>query len=437
MNIIKRSILIFLILICSNGLYAQNIKVLTLNEAISLALSNNTDLITARYEKAKAQKKVSQIYNENLIPNLSFSSQYMRSFKKQVFEIFGQKYEIGTDNSILNTINVQQAIPFLGAPVFSGIRIAEYVAELQNEIISSLESKTKKDVKKAFYDVLLLKEIINVNELSLKNAVDNLNVVEARYRNGVTTEFDYLRAKVKVDNIEPALVQLNNNLSVAKLALKTTIGLKDQSDIDVTGKLEVDSSELYKDIESIISKITEKNVAIRQLNLNKSINKELVSVNNANFLPKLYVFGQYQLNATENDGRDFTKYRYYSVVNAGVGLSWDLNILRNSNVVEQSEIDVKKVDEQIIDVKSKLRLQAKSILLRMEDAQKRIKAQSETVKLAERGSEIAQISYKNGVLNQIDVLDAELSLNQSRLAYLQAIYDYIIARSELEEILEI
>ena len=72
----------------------------------------------------------------------------------------------------------------------------------------------------------------------------------------------------------------------------------------------------------------------------------------------------------------------------------------------------------------------------MEDAKNRIMSQQENVKLAERSLELANLSFRNGVLNQIDVLDTELLLSQSRLAYLQAIYDYLIAKSELEGLLE-
>ena len=437
MKRIRELLIIILIIFSSCLAYGQNVRILTIKDALSLAYENNSDLITAKYEKAKALKIVSQTYNENLIPNLTFTSQYVRSFLKQKFEIFGQRYEIGTDNAIYNTFNLQQTLPFLGAPVFSGIRIAENVAKLQDENIASIQAKTKKDVSKSFYNVLLLLEVINVNEMTLKNAVDNLNVVEARYKNGVTTEFDYLRAKVKVENIQPVLDQLKNDISLSKLALKTTIGLKDQTEIDVTGKLEADTTELYGDDEAIINKIIENNVAIRQLSLNRDISKEIVNINSANYLPKFYLFGQYQLNAAENDSRGATDYRYYSVTNAGIGMSWDLNIFRNSITVEKSKIDIMKVDEQIIDTKNKLRLQATNILTRMENAKKRLRAQIETVKLAERAFEISEISYRNGVLNQIDVLDAGLSLNQSRLAYVNAVYDYLIAKFELEEILEI
>lgn len=437
MKILKIIPIIFFILLINTHSYGQNIRILSLTEAISLALSNNSDLITAKYERVKAQKKVSETYNENLFPAVNLNTRYNRAFKKQVFDIFGQKFEIGNDNQITNSLDVTQTIPFLGAPVFSGIRIAEYYAKLQDELIASIEAKTKTDVKKSFYNVLLLKEFIYVNELSLKNAADNLSVVEARYRNGVATEFDYLRAKVKLENIEPELSQLYNNLNISKLALKNVIGLKDKDEIDVTGKLDFDTNEVYGNIDKILNNIAEKNVSIRQLTLSKQINQEVVNINSANYLPKLYLFGQYQLNASEDDGRSFFKYRYYNVINAGVGLTWNLNLIRNSYAVNQAEIDVKKVDEQILDVKQKLRIQAKSILLKMEDARKRMKSQLATIKLAEKGYEIAQISYKNGVLNQIDVLDAEFMLNQSRLGYLQTIFDYLTAKSELEGLLEI
>jgi outer membrane protein len=113
-----------------------------------------------------------------------------------------------------------------------------------------------------------------------------------------------------------------------------------------------------------------------------------------------------------------------------------LNFLKNSYVVEQSLLETKKNEEQILDVKDKLKTQAQSILIRLEDAKNRIIAQRETVQMAERGLELANTSFKSGVINQIDVLDAELTLSQVRLSYLQAIYDYLTAKADLEQLME-
>lgn len=431
----KLFIIIFTLLITTA--YTQEVKVYTIREAINEAFRNNTELVNARYDKLIADYKVSQTYNESLLPTINVSTIYSRAFKKQVFDIFGQKFEIGTDNTITTRFDVSQAIPVLGTPIFQGINIAKYYSNLSNENVIAIEAKVATDVKKSFLSVLFLKEVVEVNMRSLQNAQDNLNVVEIRYRNGTVTEFDYLRAKVKVETIKPELSKAESNLTLSKKNLKNTIGLKTNEDIDVVGGLVYDSNEVIMSIDDIINKMIDNNVSLRLLRINRQINEELLSIDEANYLPKLYLFGQYNIYAAENDSRDFFKYRYYNVINAGIGMTWNFNLFSNPHKKSQSVLEIKKTDERINDIKEKLKIQAQSIILRMEDAKKRIKAQKETVNLAERGYELAQISYKNGVLNQIDVLDAELILTQSKLAYLQTVYEYLVAKAELEGLLEI
>jgi Outer membrane protein len=196
------TVCILLLMAASTSAFSQ-VRELSLQDAINEAYKNNSDLVNARYDKTKADFKVSQIYNESLVPSITLNSQYIRSFKKQVFDIFGQRYEIGTDNQIQHTLNVQEPIPILGTPIFQGIRIAEYYSKMSDENVRAIETKVKTDVKKAFLNTLLLTQVVDVTEKSLGNAQDNLNMVEVKYKGGVVTEFDYLRAKVKVESIKP------------------------------------------------------------------------------------------------------------------------------------------------------------------------------------------------------------------------------------------
>jgi len=384
----------------------------------------------------KAEKQVSEVYSENLVPTMTLSSRYTRSFRKQTINIFGENFEVGSDNSIVTSLDVTEPIPILGTPVFTGIRIAEYYEKIQDENVNSVEAKIKSDVRKSFYAVLLLKEVIKLNEQNIDNASENLRVVEARYRAGVALEFDYIRAKVQVESQKPQLSQSQNNLTIAKKNLKNKIGLKDNEDIDVTGNLLYDSSEVWGTTEELIQKISESNVVIRQLKLNKKINEQLVDIDYANYLPKFYLFGQWLAQANENDDRSVTLYRFNNAFVAGIGMSWNLNLWRNGYKEDQSIIEVKKTEETISKTKELLKTQTESILLQIEDAKSRIKSQSELVNIAERGFELANVSYKNGVLNQIDVVNAELGLNQVKLSYLQAIYDYLNSRTDLEQLLE-
>ena len=430
----KRITLTAAIFIFSLTVFSQ--QKLTIGEAILLAKKNNSEYLIAKLDKFKAEKKVSEVYSENLVPTVTLSSRYIRSFKKQAISIFGQTIEIGSDNTITSTLDVSEPIPVLGTPVFTGIKIAEYYSSLQEETVIQVESKIKADVTKAFYNVLLLKEVVELNRQSIDNAQENLRVVEARFRAGVALEYDVIRARVKVETLKPQLSQAENNLQIAGKFLKNTIGIEDGGEIDVSGNLLYDSTEVWDSMDNLISGISNNNVSIRQLKLTKKINEQLADVDYANYLPKLYVFGQYSLQAYENDDKSLARYRFFNAISAGIGLSWDLNLFKNSYKEEQSIIEIKKTEERIQQVKELLKTQTESVVLRIEDAKQRVKAQKDLVMQAERGLELAIISYKNGVLNQIDVVDAELILRQVKLSYIQAIYDYLISRTDLEQLLE-
>src|SRR5438876_5082660 len=308
---------------------AQRVRVLNLKEAVGLAAKNNSELVNAIYDRMKAEQKVSEVYSENLVPTMTLNSRYTRALKKQRFIIFGETFEVGSDNSLLNTIDITEPLPILGTPVFSGIKIAEYYTQFSEENVRQISAKVKADVTKSYLTVQLSKDVIEVNETSLTNAAENLRVVEARYKAGVNTEFDYLRAKVKVETLKPALKQSQNNLEISKKVLKNTIGLKTDENIDVTGSLSYDSTEVFGKTDNLVTKIVNENVLIRQLRINKQINEELVRVDEANFYPKLYVFGQYSLQAQENDDRPISRYGFFNTANAGIGLSLDLNFWKN------------------------------------------------------------------------------------------------------------
>lgn len=430
-------ILFFYVFMYSTDAEAQKVKEITgIDEAISLALENNSVLKEAKYDKLKADEKVSEVYSENLIPNLTLNSRYSRTFQKQVFDIFGEKYEVGSDNSITNTLDMTLALPVLGTPVMNGIRIAEFYSKYQSENILSVKADIKNNVKKAYYGVLLARAVVEVNKMTLENTKANYDVVNARYRSGVATEFDFLRAKVKMDNVKPLLSQSERNLEISKKMLSNAIGFKDVESIEVKGELEYDSTEVWEDINTMIKKISEQNVAVRQMKLNREINKELVSVDKSDYLPKLYVFGQYALSSNENDSRSVSSYRFFNTSYAGLGLTWELNLFRKQYKVNQSELELKKNDEQIVDLMQKLKLLSESAIIALNDAKERIISQKMTVELAERGLELANASYRAGTLNQIDVQDSELSLYNSRLSFYQAVYDYQVAKAELEKLLE-
>ena len=436
-SLLKISLIIFITSNLFSDINAQQVETINnVNEAISIALKSNSGIITAKLDMLKANEKVSEVYSENLLPTITLNSRFQRAIRKQVFDIFGQKYEVGSDNTFTNLIDVTEALPVLGTPVFSAIRIADYYSKTQQQNVTATENDVKKKVKSAYYGVLLSKSIVDVNKLTQQNAEENYISVEKKYRLGIATEFDFLRSKVRLDNSIPELSKSERNYEISRKILLNELGLKDQQDINVLGELTYDSTEVMQSTDYIINKIAENYIEVKQLEVLRSINQELVTVDKANYLPKLFLFGQYTLFSSENDGQPIMDYRFNNTLFVGLGLNWNLNLFRNSYKVKQSELEVKKNDEQLAQLKQGLKLRSESSLIAIEDAKERIISRKKTVQLAERALELANTSYQAGVINLIDVQAAELSLSESRLAYLQAIYDYQLAKAEIEKLLE-
>lgn len=436
-KLFKISIILFSLLNLSSKSGAQQVKTINnVEEALSIALKSNSGIVTAKLDLLKTNEKVSEVYSENLVPTITLNTRFQRAIRKQVFDIFGQKYEVGSDNSFSNLIDVTESLPILGTPVFSAIRIADSYSKTQQQNVTATENEVKKNVKTAYYGVLLSKSIVEVNQLTKQNAEENYIAVEKKYRLGVATEFDFLRSKVRLDNSVPELSKSERNYDISRKILLNELGLKEQQDINVLGELTYDSTEVMQNTDYVINKIAENYIEVKQLEVLRSINQELIKVDKANYLPKLYLFGQYTLFSSENDGQPILDYRFSNTLFVGLGLNWNLNLFRNSYKVKQSEIEVKKNDEQLAQLKQGLKLRSQSALIAIEDAKERIVSRKNTVELAERALQLANTSYQAGVINLIDVQAAELSLSESRLAYLQAIYDYQIAKAEIEKLLE-
>ena len=72
---------------------------------------------------------------------------------------------------------------------------------------------------------------------------------------------------------------------------------------------------------------------------------------------------------------------------------------------------------------------------KLEEAQKNIQAQEEGVALAQKGLRIAEVQYENGLATQLELMDAQIALNQAKMNQLNAKYEYVTALAELEKAL--
>ncbi|MGH2567599.1 MAG: TolC family protein, partial [Bacteroidota bacterium] len=165
------------------------------------------------------------------------------------------------------------------------------------------------------------------------------------------------------------------------------------------------------------------------------VNKALVSIERSNYLPTLAAFGNYQYQVAKNSLNISTGDFIGSSL---VGIQLSVNLfegLQTNARVDQAKVDVRKAEEQLNSVENNLRTAVHSVVLQLEQSQKRVEAQGKTVEQAERGYTIATTRFLSGSGTQLEVNDAQLALTQAKVNRIQAIYDYLVASAELDQLL--
>ncbi len=416
----------------------QNNKLtLTLDEAVNLALEKNSELKIARMEVEKSEQKLREA-RSGLFPKLDLNGQYQRFINKPVIFLppgspFGPTLEIGSDNSY--TAAAQLSLPLFALPLYEGIGLASDALAISEQNYSIVKNKIVGDVKKSFLAVILTRETKDVMQQSLKNAEDNFENIKRLNAAGTLSDYDVLRAEVQVENLKPLVLQMENNYKLSLEALKVTIGLDANQNIDVVGEMQFDESYKLPTEDEVIEELLKNNPQLAILDKQVQLNDRNVSLEQASYFPSLAGFGNYQYQTQANDFK-FSDYRWVKTFVLGLQLQVPIfNGFKTQSRVSQAEIGLNQAVEQKRNLTEAIKTQALSILYRVQQALLRIEGQNKTVKTAEEGYEIAKRRLENNVGTQLEVNDAELALRQAKLNRLQAIYDFKVAEADLETVL--
>ena len=420
------------------ALLAQNSSiVLTMEDAISLALDRNSELKIAKMEVEKSEQKLREA-RSGLFPKLDLSGQYQRYIDKPVIFLppgspFGRTLVIGSDNSYLAT--AQLSMPLFALPLYEGIGLASDALDIAEQNYISVKNKIVGDVKKSFLAVILTRETKDVMQQSLKNAEDNFENIKRLNSAGTLSDYDVLRAEVQVENLKPVVLQMENNYKLSLEALKVAIGLDANQNIDVVGEMDFDESYKIPTEAEVIEELLQNNPTLAILEKQVKLNDRNVSLEQAAYFPSLAGFGNYQYQTQANDFK-FSDYNWVKTFVLGLQLQIPIfNGFKTQSRVNQAEIGLNQAVEQKRNLTEAIKTQALSVLYRVQQAVKRIEGQNKTVRTAQEGYEIAKRRLENNVGTQLEVNDAELALRQAKLNRLQAIYDFKVAEADLETVL--
>jgi outer membrane protein TolC len=422
-------ILLITNLLCYNAKAQEPVRI-SLDQAIEIALSesNTVKIADMTVEKSGYAKKGSYA---SLYPNVNVTSSYQRTLLKQVMvmDMGGQPMEIkvGRDNNI--SASASASMPLINASLWESLKLSALDVELAVEQARSSRVSLISQVKQAFYGVLLAKESLAVMTQVYENAQANYEKTEQRFTVGKASELEKLRAQVNVMNAEPNVSSAENAVLLATWQLKAVMGLDLQNDIDVVGDLKDYVNELLTPY--VREDNIENNSSLLQFDIQDKMLQSTLRMQKKQYLPTLAANINYNYSAMGDD-----ELRWFPSSTAAVSLNIPVfdGFQKRFNI-KQSKINRDMLATQRQDTERQIRIAIRNYNDKIALCVKNYLAANSTVEIARKSYEISEKMYEVGKATLVELNDAQLALQQAQLTQAQAIYNYMVAKASMDELI--
>ena len=367
----------------------------------------------------------------------------------------------GVDNQFNGGLQLTQTL--YSKRAFASVRGSEQFKEVSRHARDREVQRTTNEVVTSFYQALLAQERASVRKQRVKRAQKTLQEVSMQVQRGVTPKAQRLGAEVELSNARTQMIEARNAADLAQDNLKRTIGLSPQTPIQLKGDLENQQEDGLQQVslETIsMSKAVDQAIENRPDLQRARLNVELRSIqkeaSRAEFFPRVEAIANFNYSGRVPDNRsqvlttdpqDPTNPFYYRERSRGffsddfwnpsfsVGLQFSWNIFngfQSSSRLQQAEIQRQRAQTQLEQLRQAVQVEVRRAIRNLENARERIQAQEANVRRAELNYDHMSERVDEGVARPIELREASDQLDQSRLNYLQAVYDYLVARSDLE-----
>ena len=341
--------------------------------------------------------------------------------------------EMGRTHSVTFGLNAQ--MPVVNFQLWESLRLTGDQVELAVEQARESRLGTVASVKQAFYGILFAKEAYNVYNSVYENAVENFRLTEMRYNAAKASELDLTRAKSNVAAAIPNLYNAENSVELALWQLKAVMGVDLDRNIDIAGTLEEYAGQMFSDIAEGERASLDGNSQLRQLAQQAEMLSRQIRMQQYAYLPTLALTFSYSY-LTQSDIFNLSQWKWFP--SSTIGLSLSIPIFSGGqryHAIKQTRVQADELELQRENAERQLRIGIRQSLGTMDTAMRTYDASKEALNTAEKAYDIAVKSYQLGKSTLTDLNNTELVLTQSRLAVSQAIYNFVIAKAGLEQTL--
>ena len=402
---------------------------MSLKQCLEVALESNHFIKQAKYDEAIASAKTKEIV-AGALPQVNAGAALTNNISLPVImlpgELIGQPginvpAEFGSPHEAGVNIELSQVI--FSPTLFTGIKTAKNVEELTSLKSRLTEEDLIYNVSMVFYDILHSKQ-------ELISVVSNLNMQDSLYhrtayrvQQDLTREIDLNRIKVGITNLEVQRRQLTAVIEQQKRYLKILIGIPLDKMLILNNNC-LQGIDMQNDLLNEhydLSGRTELTFLQKQKDLSQMNIKHI----NSQYLPNLSFIaaGGYQFQSEKFKLSQSESWFDHSFI--GLRLSIPIfDGLSKQKQVRQANLTIRKLDEEIDFTKQSIQMHHENAKQELIVSYQSVNAQEENLRLAEKIYEQSRMLYKEGLYNVTDLLQTELTLRMTQVAYWSEVIKY-------------
>jgi len=402
-----------LALLLPGMLYAQNVKKLSLQEAIQLGIENSKNLRLSQNKIEQAMQQL-EVVKDNALPTANISAIYNHAeIPTNQLNIGGEQINLPKRaDAYLGTASVQELLYGGGK-----LKYAKESTKLLAEVARLDADQNKEEVTYAvintyfsLYKVGQSKKVIAQN---LASIASQLKQSQRFFEQGIVTKNDVLRFQLQQANITLTDLEAEGNRKVVNYNMDILLGLPEDTEIEIADPTL--NAMTVGPLSSYLDQGLSTRQELRALDLRNKVADVDIKTVKANTLPTVALGANaYYINPSGNFIP--SNHQYIIPMTVGATISWNIGSLwTNKNKVTDARIQQKGIVIQKDIESDHVKTEINRNFQNYQVAINKIRILETSIEQASENDRLLESKYKNNVASAIDRIDAETLLYQSKI----------------------
>ncbi len=405
---------------------------LSLEESIKLALTNNSKIQAGAYGIDAAEWKRSEA-NARFWPVMEYEYA-IAPVPRNVDNAFDEFFS--GNLSVFNRLKIGVGVPIYSFGKLSLVqRLADKGIEKAKQELVKERCEITFQVKKLYYGALLANEILRIMDKAYERLDKEIFEREEAHD---TSPIDILKMKLFRSELEDRREETRHKEELAKEALRTQVGLAPNVNFVLKDKKLREVNDSLKDLTYYIEKAFNNRPDVKLLEAGVGAKKDLYDLETKKYLPDLGLGGYFEVGRTTSDIEglvatdDFNDPFHFTRAGVGFRLSGKFDFHGSQARIKSSRSDYFKANLEGMMAREGIRLDVKKTYLDTKEAVNYLERMIKAQKLSRQLLFFTQSNYEIGIGEQAEYVDAVKSVLINRGKYLEAIYRYNVSFAELD-----